>query len=339
MKLFTVEKTAALVGELTQKIVASGVIDSVPEVYRSYAADYFLVGKYASYRLERFLIKQKGRVDGALKEIKKCIEMRTAKDLWMCVIDDEDEVRRVCGDDAVVDSVQAALKTGVFYLQGEDLMRRPNIVCKLRNIPKDVDVASVGRAVVFVMDALERRLDARREAAEQTGARVGEGQEFDAKWNMIMDCGDLQISSAMGRKIGMELVTTLLLFYSERGNKTFLIDPDWCVWAVLKLIQPFLDEEQRGKIVQFTRSRDFVAKGKNVPELARICDPRWIDVEYGGSYTGAFCGEQYWNATHRRPKRATARATARRTTRATVRCSQLSARRTSMMPRCSLICC
>lgn len=327
------EKTVSLVAALKAKLVACKALSEVSKVYKSHAEKYFLTGPFADYRLERFLIKNKGSVDAALKEIKKCIDTRNKKNYWMCTIEDEEELKKCVNNDKMLHAVKESIKTGCFYLQGEDLAARPNIFCKLRNIPKDADVENVSLGAVFVMDALERQLDAKRFAVEgqKSGVRVGEGEKYDAKWNMVMDCGNMQISSSTGRKIGIDLVGTMLAFYPERGNKTFLIDPDWCVWAVLKLIQPFLCAEQKSKIVQFTRSRDFVSKKKNVPELAKIVDAKFIDVEYGGSYKGKFDGEQLCRSLH---KNSSARSSVARRTAArkattgsatsSVRCSAFS---------------
>ena len=58
----------------------------------------------------------------------------------MCVIEDEDELKAACGSNSsVIEQAKNSIKTGCFYVQGEDRNSRPLIVSKFRNIPKAVD--------------------------------------------------------------------------------------------------------------------------------------------------------------------------------------------------------
>lgn len=290
-QLFPRSQTADLVARLKQQIVSQHHLGTVPDAYRRHAEAHWVTGPFADFRLERFLVDRCGDVDITCKDVKKAIQRRNKHNLWMCVIADEEEMIEAvsaAGEGEMLRDAKAAMKCGCVYLQGEDMAGRPNVFCKLRKIPVGIGEDAVHKGAVFVSDEMERSLDEKRQFYENdTEDRVGRGEEFDAAWNVVMDGGHMQIPSSVARKIGMNVATSMILFYPERGHRTVLIDPDWVTKLVLMLVQPFLDDEKRQKISTFTRNKDFLAKRKTVPELAKLLHDKWIDVEYGGAYNGA----------------------------------------------------
>ena len=118
---------------------------------------HFLDGTFADYRLERFLRYDEGDVEAALGSLQQVVQMRTEMDLWMCLIEEEAEMRSCCATDGEqkLDAAIKIIETDAIALTGSDNHDRPTLHARLKHIPEDCDPPDAVRALVFVLDELE----------------------------------------------------------------------------------------------------------------------------------------------------------------------------------------